>query len=188
MGFRPSKRVMWIIVSGLAAVAIGAGVAAVVLGDSTSSKRAAEPSTAPSTVASTAASTTTTVAPSWPPPKSIVLAGDSLLSTLAPALKFVAGGRGIEVTDWSSPGCGLIRGLERWARRRDDRQRWVLAIFLLVVLAVIQGIANRTGQTSSTIDEFNQRFSGRLMSLSRAHDILTDENWRGNSCSQALFT
>ena len=111
MGFRPSKRVMWIIVSGLAAVAIGAGVAAVVLGDSTSSKRAAEPSTAPSTVASTAASTTTTVAPSWPPPKSIVLAGDSLLSTLAPALKFVAGGRGIEVTDWSSPGCGLIRGL-----------------------------------------------------------------------------
>jgi hypothetical protein len=30
----------------------------------------------------------------------------------------------------------LVRALDRWARRRDDRQRWVLATFLLVVLAV----------------------------------------------------
>jgi PAS domain S-box-containing protein len=56
------------------------------------------------------------------------------------------------------------------------------------LLAVIQGIANRTGQTSSTIDEFNQRFSGRLMSLSRAHDILTDENWRGAAMSELIRT
>ena len=56
------------------------------------------------------------------------------------------------------------------------------------LLAVIQGIANRTGQTSSTIDEFNQRFSGRLMSLSRAHDILTDENWRGASMTELVRT
>ncbi len=56
------------------------------------------------------------------------------------------------------------------------------------LLAVIQGIANRTGQTSSTIDEFNQRFSGRLMSLSRAHDILTDENWRGAAMGELIRT
>jgi PAS domain S-box-containing protein len=56
------------------------------------------------------------------------------------------------------------------------------------LLAVIQGIANRTGQTSSSIDEFNQRFSGRLMSLSRAHDILTDENWRGAAMSELIRT
>lgn len=56
------------------------------------------------------------------------------------------------------------------------------------LLAVIQGIANRTAQTSSTIDEFNQRFSGRLMSLSRAHDILTDENWRGAAMSELIRT
>ena len=30
----------------------------------------------------------------------------------------------------------VVRGLNRWARRRDDRQRWILAVFLLVVLAV----------------------------------------------------
>jgi PAS domain S-box-containing protein len=56
------------------------------------------------------------------------------------------------------------------------------------LLAVIQGIANRTGQTSSTIDEFVQRFSGRLMSLSRAHDILTDENWRGAAMGELIRT
>ncbi len=56
------------------------------------------------------------------------------------------------------------------------------------LLAVIQGIANRTGQTSATIDEFNQRFSGRLMSLSRAHDILTDENWRGAAMGELIRT
>lgn len=56
------------------------------------------------------------------------------------------------------------------------------------LLAVIQGIANRTGQTSSTIDEFNQRFTGRLMSLSRAHDILTDENWRGAAMGELIRT
>jgi 4-amino-4-deoxy-L-arabinose transferase-like glycosyltransferase len=30
----------------------------------------------------------------------------------------------------------VVRGLNRWARRRDDHQRWVLAGFLLVVVAV----------------------------------------------------
>ena len=30
----------------------------------------------------------------------------------------------------------IIRALNRWARRRDDRQRWILAVFLLVVMAV----------------------------------------------------
>ena len=30
----------------------------------------------------------------------------------------------------------IIRALNRWARRRDDRQRWILAVFLLVVVAV----------------------------------------------------
>ena len=30
----------------------------------------------------------------------------------------------------------VVRALNRWARRRDDRQRWILATFILVVLAV----------------------------------------------------
>jgi two-component sensor histidine kinase len=29
------------------------------------------------------------------------------------------------------------------------------------------------------LGDFQRRFSGRILSLSRAHDILTDQNWRG---------
>lgn len=47
------------------------------------------------------------------------------------------------------------------------------------LLAVIQGIANQTAQGSETLADFQRRFSGRILSLSRAHDILTDQNWRG---------
>jgi two-component sensor histidine kinase len=47
------------------------------------------------------------------------------------------------------------------------------------LLAVIQGIANQTAQGSETLGDFQRRFSGRILSLSRAHDILTDQNWRG---------
>lgn len=56
------------------------------------------------------------------------------------------------------------------------------------LLAVIQGIANQTGQGSTSIDEFNRRFSGRLMSLSRAHDILSDQNWRGAGMRELIRT
>lgn len=47
------------------------------------------------------------------------------------------------------------------------------------LLAVVQGIANQTAQGADGLGDFQRRFSGRLLSLSRAHDILTDQNWRG---------
>lgn len=56
------------------------------------------------------------------------------------------------------------------------------------LLAVIQGIANQTAHSSSTVDEFTRRFSGRLMSLSRAHDILSDQNWRGAGIRELIRT
>ena len=56
------------------------------------------------------------------------------------------------------------------------------------LLAVIQGIANQTAQSSSTVEEFTRRFSGRLMSLSRAHDILSDQNWRGAGMRELIRT
>jgi hypothetical protein len=37
----------------------------------------------------------------------------------------------------------LTRKLDRWARRRDDRQRWVLGIFLATVLVVTVGAGSR---------------------------------------------
>lgn len=47
------------------------------------------------------------------------------------------------------------------------------------LLAVIQGIARQTADSAHTTDEFVSRFNGRIFSLSRAHDVLTDADWRG---------
>jgi two-component sensor histidine kinase len=47
------------------------------------------------------------------------------------------------------------------------------------LLSVIQGIARQTAENTSSTPEFLSRFNGRIFSLSRAHDILTDADWRG---------
>jgi two-component sensor histidine kinase len=47
------------------------------------------------------------------------------------------------------------------------------------LLSVIQGIARQTAKTASSTQQFLTRFNGRLFSLSRAHDVLTDADWRG---------
>jgi two-component sensor histidine kinase len=47
------------------------------------------------------------------------------------------------------------------------------------LLAVIQGIARQTADSASSTRQFLNRFNGRIFSLSRAHDVLTDADWRG---------
>ena len=47
------------------------------------------------------------------------------------------------------------------------------------LLAVIQGIARQTAESASSPPQFVGRFNGRIFSLSRAHDVLTDADWRG---------
>lgn len=47
------------------------------------------------------------------------------------------------------------------------------------LLAVIQGIARQTAESASSTPQFVSRFNGRIFSLSRAHDVLTDADWRG---------
>jgi two-component sensor histidine kinase len=47
------------------------------------------------------------------------------------------------------------------------------------LLAVIQGIARQTAESASSTQQFVSGFNGRIFSLSRAHDVLTDADWRG---------
>lgn len=47
------------------------------------------------------------------------------------------------------------------------------------LMAVIQSIASQTARGVPSVDQFITRFSGRLQSLARAHDIITEEEWRG---------
>jgi two-component sensor histidine kinase len=47
------------------------------------------------------------------------------------------------------------------------------------LLSVIQGIARQTAESATSTAEFLSRFNGRIFSLSRAHDVLTEADWRG---------
>jgi PAS domain S-box-containing protein len=46
-------------------------------------------------------------------------------------------------------------------------------------LATVQSIASQTLRNARTLDEARVSFEGRLLALSRAHDVLTRENWEG---------
>ncbi len=47
------------------------------------------------------------------------------------------------------------------------------------VLAVVNAIARQTASRTNTKDEFVDRFSARVQSLARAHDLLVNEDWHG---------
>ena len=53
-------------------------------------------------------------------------------------------------------------------------------------LASVHAIAQQTGRNSASIDEFIDKFEGRLMSLTRAHDLLTDTSWSGGTLKDIL--
>jgi len=47
------------------------------------------------------------------------------------------------------------------------------------LLAVVLSIARQSAEESQTLRQFGDRFVGRIQSLALAHDVLTDESWRG---------
>src|SRR5262249_41653137 len=49
------------------------------------------------------------------------------------------------------------------------------------LLAVVLSIARQSADESQTLSQFGNRFVGRIQSLALAHDVLTDESWRGAS-------
>ncbi|WDR04997.1 HWE histidine kinase domain-containing protein [Devosia rhodophyticola] len=47
------------------------------------------------------------------------------------------------------------------------------------LLAIVQSVAAQTAQHTGNIDDFLNRFRGRLQSLASTQDMVTDSNWRG---------
>ena len=55
-------------------------------------------------------------------------------------------------------------------------------------LAVVQSIANQTLRGATDLQDATKALSGRLISLAKAHDILTQENWDGADLSEVVST
>lgn len=52
------------------------------------------------------------------------------------------------------------------------------------VLAAVMSIASQTWRRSGSLDEFRKAFEGRLFALSRAHDLLVEQDWTGAEMTQ----
>ncbi|MEY9755588.1 PAS domain-containing sensor histidine kinase [Bradyrhizobium yuanmingense] len=68
-----------------------------------------------------------------------------------------------------------------------ERKRAEMAQTLLIdelnhrvknTLAMVQSLAGQTARHTSSLDDFNRTFEGRLLALSRAHDLLTERKWQ----------
>lgn len=75
-------------------------------------------------------------------------------------------------------------------RKRGEEQRKLLVNELnhrvKNTLAVVQAIASQTLRSANDIAEAERSLTGRLVSLAKAHDILTQENWSGADLRELL--
>lgn len=55
-------------------------------------------------------------------------------------------------------------------------------------LATVQAIVGSTARTASSIDEFYQGFVGRIVSLARTHDLLTEDLWQKADLGELVQT
>ena len=78
--------------------------------------------------------------------------------------------------------------------RSEDRRREKILQSLLRdvshrsknLLAIIQSIVTQTSQYTDTIDAYVQKLRGRIFSLSRSQDLVTDSGWRGAFAHELL--
>ncbi|WDR04151.1 HWE histidine kinase domain-containing protein [Devosia algicola] len=56
------------------------------------------------------------------------------------------------------------------------------------LLAIVQSVAAQTAQHTGNIDDFLNRFRGRLQSLASTQDMVTDSDWRGTLFQSLVAT
>ncbi len=56
------------------------------------------------------------------------------------------------------------------------------------LLAIVMSLAAQTSRTARSTDDFLERFNGRLQSMSRSQDLVTEANWRGARLSELVAT
>jgi PAS domain S-box-containing protein len=74
---------------------------------------------------------------------------------------------------------GTVRDISD-VKRTEEHQRLLtgeLQHRIKNTLAMVQAIANQTLRSATDLDEAREAFAGRLISLGRAHDILTQVSW-----------
>jgi PAS domain S-box-containing protein len=86
---------------------------------------------------------------------------------------------------------GIIAGAVEITRYKEQEARIRLLMRELThrsknLLTVIQAIMRQTASNSTTVEDFETRFSARLQSLAGSHDLLVREDWQGASMRELV--
>jgi len=91
---------------------------------------------------------------------------------------------------------GRVIGAAAIIRDITERKRWEEHQRLLInelnhrvknTLATVQSVASQTLRNARTMDEAQRGVEQRLIALSRAHNVLTEENWQGASLKDIVM-
>lgn len=90
----------------------------------------------------------------------------------------------LEPLDMNGDGRGILAASVDITRQKTAEEHLRLALLELAhrsknLLAVVLSLARQSADDSRDLDDFRGRFLGRIRALALAHDILTDEAWRG---------
>lgn len=90
----------------------------------------------------------------------------------------------LEPVDMNGDGRGILSASVDITRQKTAEEHLRLALLELAhrsknLLAVVLSLARQSADDSRDLDDFRGRFLGRIRALALAHDILTEEAWRG---------
>ncbi len=90
----------------------------------------------------------------------------------------------LEPVDIGDDGRGILAASVDITQQKTAEEHLRLALLELAhrsknLLAVVLSLARQSADDSQDLDDFRERFVGRIRSLALAHDILTEESWRG---------
>jgi len=75
---------------------------------------------------------------------------------------------------------GVLRDISERKRAAEQQQMLLAELDHRVknMLSVVTAIASQTARTTASVEEFSEKFVARLQALSRAHALLTAQQWR----------
>lgn len=90
----------------------------------------------------------------------------------------------LEPLDMNGDGRGILAASVDITGQKTAEEHLRLALLELAhrsknLLAVVLSLARQSADDSRDLDDFRSRFVGRIRALALAHDILTEESWRG---------
>jgi PAS domain S-box-containing protein len=99
-------------------------------------------------------------------------------------------GQGTVSEDGTIVSTGILQDITESKQAEERQQLLIRELHHRVknTLATVQAIVGSTARTASSIDEFYQGFVGRIVSLARTHNLLTEDLWQKAALEDLIKT